>query len=633
MIVKMKKLSLLLYHAEKVRFLAALQELGVVHIEENPERDATALTGLSDQVKRCEAAVKALKPLAAAAASASGPAPDAVALLSRLDQLDKRRGAAEQELAAARKDEALLLPWGEFDPALFAALNAAGLRTRFCRIERKRFDELKVGEGALVEVSRGGSSVYALLLFRGESAPVEAEEVPLPREALSAVRARAAKLESELAELRQQMSQCATHLPQLQAHAAGRTNELRLREADLDMQSHAEGTLVSVAGWVPVERVKALQHFLAGFAAWYTLEAPQASDSPPILVKNGPFTRLFEPLLKLYSLPAYMDMDPTVFFAPFFMLFVGLCLGDVAYGSIILIAGLVGLRLAPAAFKPIAVLVVILGGMTILCGALLNSFFGQTLFGSSTISGALLPVGGQYAVFTPITGADGRTSYPMMSFALLVGFIQVMLAFVIRSVVKIRNGGIVAGLPPIAFMMLTIGGLAWAAHVNFLGLGIAQFNVSGLHLGSLLLVIPVMVAKVITLGGVVVFFVFANADKAVGMRITFDIIDFYNTVTGIFGNILSYLRLFALGLSGGMLGAVFNQLAFGLIKGPDGHLHWLSFGAIGTVLLLVAGHGLNLLFSMVGAFVHPLRLTFVEFMGNLDFAWGGKPYRPLAKTR
>jgi V/A-type H+-transporting ATPase subunit I len=115
------------------------------------------------------------------------------------------------------------------------------------------------------------------------------------------------------------------------------------------------------------------------------------------------------------------------------------------------------------------------------------------------------------------------------------------------------------------------------------------------------------------------------------MRFGLGLWELYQFAQGLMGDGLSYLRLFALGLAGGLLGAAFNQIAFMFITTPDGTVNYASVGVIGTILVLIVGHTLNLLLSALGAFVHPLRLIFVEFYNNLEFRGGGVPYSPLSK--
>ncbi|MCX5901455.1 MAG: hypothetical protein NTX06_12135, partial [Proteobacteria bacterium] len=236
--------------------------------------------------------------------------------------------------------------------------------------------------------------------------------------------------------------------------------------------------------------------------------------------------------------------------------------------------------------------------------------------------------------FAPLTPQPGQrgTVFPMMSFALLLGFLQVMLALTLRSITSIKNSGFVFGLQPISYMLCICGSIIWAAHTNFLKLGVADFTIGSAKLGLLIIAVPLIAGKVMTWGGLALLFCFNNPDKKIGLRLPLGIWELYGFATGILGDILSYLRLFALGLSGGLLGASFNKIAFMLITRDD-VVHYGSPLIVGTILLLILGHMLNLILSIVGAFVHPLRLTFVEFYKNLDFKGGGKPYAPFSKKR
>ena len=131
---------------------------------------------------------------------------------------------------------------------------------------------------------------------------------------------------------------------------------------------------------------KGCQFLPAKFSAWYKISEPEPGETVPIKVKNGPFSRLFEPIMKIYSFPDYWELDPTPFFAPFFMIFVGLCLGDLGYGLILTAAGLIGTFLAPKKVRPLTLLITVLGLSTATAGILLNGFFGHTIFGGEGIA-------------------------------------------------------------------------------------------------------------------------------------------------------------------------------------------------------------------------------------------------------
>jgi V/A-type H+-transporting ATPase subunit I len=147
----------------------------------------------------------------------------------------------------------------------------------------------------------------------------------------------------------------------------------------------------------------------------------------------------------------------------------------------------------------------------------------------------------------------------------------------------------------------------------------------------MLLSVPLVAGKAVLFISALLFLIFNNMDKKAFLRPLLGLYELYNFATGLLSNILSYLRLFALGLAGGLLGASFNQIAFLFITAPDGKVNYASAGIIGTIFVLIVGHSLNLSLSLIGSFVHPLRLTFVEFYGAIGFKGGSKPYRPFTK--
>ena len=218
-----------------------------------------------------------------------------------------------------------------------------------------------------------------------------------------------------------------------------------------------------------------------------------------------------------------------------------------------------------------------------------------------------------------------------MSFSLFLGFIQILVAMTMQAIVRIRQGGFISGLMPISYVMMFFGMLIWGAHSNAFSLGIGEFAVGKWQLGRLLLALPLASGKLLLLGGAVVVLLFNSPGKKIFVRPLLGLWELYNFATGILGDMLSYIRLFALGLCSGLLGSTFNGIALGFIT-KDNVVDLASPWIICTVLLLVGGHALNFALSIVGAFVHPIRLTFVEFFKNLGFEWGGKQFLPFCRA-
>lgn len=634
MIVRMKKLSLLLYHKEKDAFLKSLQDLGVVHIVENPEKDQASLQEAEIRIQRCEHVLARLHRIAAGTIAQLSDR-EAQAVIDDFERLEAEENSLEHALQLALKEETILQPWGDFDPETVKKIRAAGVSVRFYKAAPGRFEGID-REGCVIEpvaVRRDG--VYFMLLAPEEPPRIDAEELILPGQSLSMVRRRIADLKAQRAVVAAVLEKLAAYTDVTAAFLTAQKNKFQFLSAMLDLDPCVDGKIISITGWFPAAEEKRIADFLKPGAAWFRCDDPSPADTVPVLLENGRFAKLFEPITKLFSLPDYNEYDPTPFFAPFFALYVGLCIGDVGYGCIIALAALlVFKRKSTPRQKPYFRMILMFGCTTMLGGMLLNTCFGSTLFGGPGVPAgtAFLPWGADYfAPLSPQRGEQGAL-FPMMNFALLLGFLQVVLALVLRMVNRMKTRGFLFGLQPLAYILCIFGALVWGGHVNFLKLDIAAFTVGPARIGALLMMLPPVAGKGLVWCGIIMIFLFNNPDKKLVVRLPLGIWELYGFATGILGDILSYLRLFALGLSSGLLGASFNKLAFMLVT-HEGVINYVSPLIIVSIGLLVVGHILNLILSIVGAFVHPLRLTFVEFYKNLDFKGGGKPYLPFAKTQ
>lgn len=631
MIVRMRRLDLLLLAKDREAVLAALEAAGAVHVEEREGVSSEGMERTERMLRSVESTLGAVRKAFQTSGLRRLPPQmwaEAGKVVEEWQALERSVQEAEAAVAALEKEEALLTPWGEFDPELLSRLGSeAGVTVRFFEVSAKEWRRLSREHPDLVVVGRGQGKVRAVLFERGVRREVEAEEVRLPGVSLSAVRRRLAEARRRLEDLARERQRFFVWVEALERERTKLSESLRLEAARLSCGEAVEGKVLHLSGWVPVRAAGRVERSLAGLKVWFALRDPEPGEEPPVLVENGWFSRKFEFLLKMYALPGYREIDPTPFFAPFFTLFVGLCMGDFAYGAVVFLVSLaLTLFVLKRPMRWVGSLGMILGLSVMVSGVLLNSFFGLTFLGGPGIEGpAVLPTGGRLAVFAPSGG-----EYPMMSFALLVGFVQLSLAFVLRIANTARTRGVGAACVPLSYLLILYGALSWAAHTNFLDLGVADFAVAGVPFGSYLKLIPEKAALAMMALAVPLNVAFSNADRKGGERWTMVFIDFYNGVTGLLSSILSYIRLFALGLTGGLLGAAFNQLALMPIL-RDGVPQWFSPGVVATVLILLVGHALNFLLACVGAFVHPLRLTYVEFLQNMDYAWNGRPYRPLAR--
>jgi V/A-type H+-transporting ATPase subunit I len=311
----------------------------------------------------------------------------------------------------------------------------------------------------------------------------------------------------------------------------------------------------------------------------------------------------------MYSLPNYSELDLTPLLAPFFMLFFGLCLGDGGYGLLILlVATLIKPKLGENT-RLFATLAQVLGFSTVLVGILTGSFFGVAL---ESLEWSWLKGVKQYFLTENNFGAMFGGYHPLMILSLVIGVVQILYAMCINVVKISMQLGFKYAMSHLAWVVLLV--------VSIVTFGLPALGVT--------LSVPLTYGLYGLLGLAVLIIVFYNSPgKNIFVNVGSAIWDTYNMASGLLGDTLSYVRLFALGLTGSILGSVFNSMAFGMTGAIPPWIRWLV-----VLLILLVGHGLNIALNVIGALVHPLRLTYVEFYKNAGFEGGGKAYNPFRKS-
>lgn len=630
MIVPMRKLSLLLYHREKESFLKSLQDLGVIHVAVNPEIQSEDLSVLQEQVKVADRVIKALKRVKTSSKpqQTKGNAED---IIRQYDELAAQLEETEQRINRMKKDAAALEPWGDFNPASIGKLKEIGITMRFFRLHEKMFAALKKDDLYFEVINRKDGSVYFVVLQRDDSALPDIEDIILPQVSLKETLEGIKTLQAQKKKIEKSIEKLAAYQDILKLYLSNQNCHLSLESARINMEEGAEGRVLSLIGWLPAEKEKKVTEFLNSFSAWFEFNDPAEGEDVPVLLKNRKRTALFEAITKIFDLPDYFELDPTPFFAPFFAFFFGLCLGDCGYGLIIFIGSLIAMKKGPVSLKPIFQLGMILGIATMVAGLFLNTFFGAAVFSFPGYEKAIFTSGGHVGAPLGAFETEKGKIFPAMTFALYIGVMQIILGMIIRAANRIRNNGMIFGIEPFSNILMVCAFTIFLARVDFMDMG--TFSFWAFPVGKLLCSVPAPITKVLAVAGLVLLLLFNDPRKKIPVRIGIGLWEFYNFISGVVSNGLSYLRLFALGLAGGLLGAAFNEIAFMLITDENGVVHYASVMTIFTVLILIASHTLNLFLSALGAFVHSLRLTFVEFYGNVNFKGSGRVYSPLSKVK
>lgn len=618
MITKMQKFTFLVTSQEYEGFLARLRQAGVAHIQQlqqgatSPafeqgrgwaERYKKALARLDQaQAQSSEEGEQTCTPVDPA--TLSDIRSEGQRQVEAIEALQASEAEQQRRAEAAQRQIETLMPWGECPKENLDRLAEQGWEVRFHVCATKAFQPEWDDRYATVISEQGGKTYFVTFTPAGET-PIDAEAVSLPPQPLSHYIAEKAEAEAELGAIQSAyLRMNAERRGLLLAAQVANDNDTALSRVRLSSASLAEDQVRMLVGWVPSEKSSSLTEWLNEAGIYYEAEKPTLEDEVPVQIKNGKFSTLFEPILRMYSLPNYQDLDILPFMSPFFMLFFGLCMGDAGYGLIILALCIALRAKLPAAQKGFATLGILLGAMTIICGTLTGTLFGIDLTQQDwAFLAGVKPYFVNEANYT-IWGYS-----PMMVISIIIGLVQVLFGMVLASVKASLLHGWRYG----------VGKMSWV--VALLAL-IAVFGVPACGV-ALPVWLTYTLYGLLALSCVGIYF-YNTPDKNVFLNFGNGLWNTYGMATGLLGDLLSYIRLFALGLTGGVLGSVFNSLAIDMTSSMSWVIRWLPM-----LLILLIGHGINFALCMISSFVHPMRLTFVEFFKNADFNGGGKEYDPF----
>jgi len=623
MVEKMNVIHLLMAASDAESVLADLQDLGVVHIETSSVGDDSGVMEMGARIvslKKTLADLDKFAPEDKAVDKSDNKSGDAETSAQDCGSIQRVCGEALGEISSLtadsdrmRKELAQLKPWGGFKRSDLTLLENEGVLITFHVLSSKAFEAAEFGDRHIEVINEGKSGVY-FVEIRRETADAPAAPPLFPEERLSRagteeILRQIQDAEDKVAALEGRMRNLYSSRNVIEQEVIRLETERERRIAGLSLNEEADGEVVRLKGYIPLSLVPSLESFIESRSIVPLMDRSAGTADTPIKLKNGPVARLFEPITKIFGLPQYVEIDTTPFFAPFFAFFFGFCLADVGYGIIVTLSALAGfLLLKKKALKSLAALGFILGLMTVLGGLFLNTLFGMKIDGIPNLPDGV----GSFLLFRDINDA--------MTFSILLGVVQILLGFVMQVVNKWRSNGFAASLQPAGTFILIVGVTIWA--VGNMG---ASFLIGPIPVGAM--IVSLGNTRLIGLGlaafGVLLILFFNNPGKKIWIRPLLGLWEMYGIASGVPGDILSYIRLFALSLAGGLLGGAINLIAV-MIRGDSPNI----FSWIFMLLVLIGGHFINFALAALGAFVHPLRLTFVEFYKSVGFTGGGKPYKP-----
>ncbi len=607
MIAKMSKYDFVLLRTQSEDFIEKLREIGLVDITttgwEPSEDDRQLLLDIEAHTKADELIASLCEENrldAKVAPYTTGEEAfeayrNAVAESTRLNQ----------EIARLEKTADELRPWGAFDLNRLKALQDKGIVLRFFFASRSAYDKL-AGEWAaqytLSEVARNTATVWFVVVAApGEEVAIDAQEMKTPQMDIREADMQIASARKQLAEQDTVFSRVAASEELMHRHAISLKEKLQGVRVEAAATEAADGRLLVMEGWAEKETSSQVDQLLEAYpnVVWIKSD-PTEEDETPVLLKNNWFAHIFELVGDMYARPKYGTMDLTPFFAPFYMLFFGICLNDAGYGAILMMMGgwLLHKNKQEGMMRQAAWFATMCGAMTMAFGLFCGSFFGLALK--------------DYFPGIPFYDFQGQ----FFSVSLAIGMVQVLFGMLLKIVLLSGTVGFKYALSTLGWWLILLGG-------SIAG-GLPILNESW--------VIPfyttdsIAFKATLAVGAVLMLF-FNSPGKNPFVNFGAGLWETYNNLTGILSDMLSYIRLFAIGLSGGILATVFNSLADGFVPEGSGIIVRLLI----MIPILFIGHGINLFMSVISSFVHPMRLTFVEFYKNAGFDMASRLFDPLRK--
>jgi V/A-type H+/Na+-transporting ATPase subunit I len=580
-IVPMKKIAVLVQEKDAKSSVDALAQLGVVHVEhaEGTQGEVSGVT--REDIALLESAENLLsdEKFVKAAGSVSQEIPKDWRFISRhIVDLGKRLEQLEEYSHQLKSRISQWEPWGDFDPDALRTLAEKNIFIRLYQIPIKQLGDVP-GEVVVRNIFTAAGIAHCCVVAR-EKIDLPFQEVTLPKLGLG-------KMRQRLYEDGRMMEIIQDDICKYMVYKKNLQEELEFQQALFGMGK--DKTIAYLSGYVPIDAVDALRQ-AARVEQWgLMIREPSDEDNVPVLLKNPRWVRLIRPVLNLLGIiPGYRELDVSLLFLIFFSVFFGILIGDAGYGLsyLLLTIGIQKKKGASVKSNNVFLLFYLLSGCAIIWGVLTGTFFGQTWLANRGIL-PLVP-----ALNDPVT---------MQTFCFFLGALHLTLAHAWRALLKFPSAAALADAGWICVL--------WAAF----------YLARALILG---LVLPAFVPALAWTGiALVVFFSSPNKNifKALGNGLSS--VSFGLNFMSTFTDVVSYVRLFAVGLAGVAIAETTNAMTAGLGSGP--------VALVAGIMIALVGHALNIILGPISVLVHGVRLNVLEFSGHASVTWSGVEYKPL----
>ncbi len=635
MIVPMKKVSLFTLGNKKEQTLKTLCKMGLMHIEQL-EGKGERLLKLQGQLKLLESGIfTASEYLTKDTVQRMTESDEAIVVAENISTILEQRKRIQAEKAALESELERIKKWGEIDPYELKALAEKGVSLALYELpltELKSLDEsVKV-----IVLNRQKQAVSCCIvgdISQSEAASrLEAYRVELPEVSTVEIKAKLEALTGRLESMQAEITEYAVYYDSMRAavemvQKAVEFEAFKTGMASESLTENADGelTVSYFKGYIEAENVEKLRAAAKENGWGITIEDPSPEDDVPTKLKNNRFVSLIYPLTDfLGTVPGYFEYDISGWFLGFILIFFGIIFGDGGYGLLITSVAAIPIIKALVSKKsvsPMFLLVGLFGLSTVLWGVLTCTWFGLTPEQLPVwLQKLSVPfISNVYAdkLWQPfwVSGEAGlTTAQNLQIFCFSLALVQLTVAH-IKGAVRNRRSVKILG---------DIGSILQLVGIFYLVLSLVV-NAEVFSFGLVIAGIPVGTVSIVLIGvGFVMSFVFSNYEGSIVKSILSSLTNIVSVLLGVvnvFSDIVSYIRLWAVGLAGAAISATVNELAGPLL----GNFMFMVL----AIVLLVFGHGLNMILNVLSVIVHGIRLNTLEFSSHLDMSWSGHKFKPF----
>lgn len=638
MIVPMKKVSLVVLNKERKDALLQLKKVGVVHLEQidgsseqlslykEASNNAVAANAILSDIK-----VAKKKSFSSTVKTLSND--EVVAKCKHVIDISDKKKKLLEEIASDAAEIERFANWGQVDIEDFAFLKEKGISFKMYEIPEDKYGLIDE-KVTTICVNRIKKIVRFLLIDasedRPEGLPPEAFEVPMPVLSTKDLAKRVEDNEAEISKIEEELKSETVYISQIQDFKSNLESDIQFETIYSGMGQENSGKTTDLAwltGYVPIDSFDKLKDCVTKNSWAMAASDPTEEDNVPTKLKNNKFVSLIYPLTDfLGTVPGYHEYDISGWFLLFFCVFFGMIFGDGGYGLLVTIASLVLVLKSlfqKKSVSPLMGLLLLLGLSTVAWGTVTCTWFGLkpeqlpawlTSLSITPISNA---AGSDYRLYLPWNTEVGLTTgQNLQIFCFTLAFLQLSVAHLkgmARNRKSLKVLGEFGSLLQIWGMFYVVLSMVVSSALFPLGL-----VVNNIPVGT--------IAIALVGGGFALSFIFSNYEGNIGASILEsckNIISVLLGVVNVFSDIVSYIRLWAVGLAGSAISNTVNEMAGPLLG------HAITF--IAFVALIAFGHGLNMVLNLLSVIVHGVRLNTLEFSTHLGMSWSGFKYNPFAE--